>query len=96
MPSVGISVYYRQSSKILRNLRSFNLVVRWASLTLRLGLDVEFPTGVNAKGGVDPIVVAILETDLEYWIHRCWAVCGRDVLAGGGGVKRRLGEEGRK
>ena len=60
MPSIGVSVYYRQSSKILRILRSFNLVVR---------CDLRFLCGgggVIVTIGFAPIAVAAAVIDLEY------------------------------
>ena len=74
MPSIGGSVYYRQSSKIFRSLRSFNF---W----------VLFGVGVRSAGGGSewncvPISVATRATDLEYWVHICWAVGGGFAGAG--------------
>jgi hypothetical protein len=69
MPSIGSSAYYRQSRIIFRNLRSFNLVVRWASRSLRAGVEVDLLVGIDIKCGVEPSVVAALETDLENWLH---------------------------
>jgi hypothetical protein len=76
MPSIGESVYYRQSSKILRNRRSFNFWVRF-------GLGVLCAGGGSVWNRV-PISVATRATDLEYWVHTsiCLAVGG--VLAGAG------------
>ena len=89
MPSIGVSVYYRQSSKILRILRSFNLVVRCVSRELC------FEEGVWVVSSLDPITVAAADTDLEYWIHLC-AFRGGLAATSCGAMKMRLGMDGLK